>query len=500
MNLLKSMTMRGRLLLGGSALGVIVVAYMLFHLATQPSYTLLSTGVDPAQTGKITAALDAGGIGYKLANGGTAIQVDASQVAQARVALAGQGLSSTGGGANPWAPLDQQKLGASEFQQQIAYQRALEAQIAQTVNQIGGVAGATVQLTLPKDQLFADSQTPATAAVMLGAGPSSVDPSAVKGIASLVASSVQGLKPANVTITDGSGTLLWPSGDAASGSGAPSKPAAEARYNAQMAAQLNAIVARTVGPGKAEVQVQSDLNVDNTSLDKLAYDKKGIALKQTQDTETLKGTGSGSGGAAGVASNIPSYAATGGGAGGKSNYSHKTKSTDFGVGKQVTHTKVAPGNVNRLGVALVVDPSVPAPVRAQLQQAVATAAGIQKTRGDTISTSVVPFAKVPVATATPLTGSLIGYAKYALLGLASVLFLFFVSRHLRGREGSPLLGEPVWLRQIDSPRAVGELPAGDAPTEVISVPAAARRELEQVVQRDPERAAATLRAWMEERP
>jgi flagellar M-ring protein FliF len=491
MNLFKSMPMRGRIIAGASAFGVLIVAYFLFTLASQPSYTMLSAGIDPAQTAKVTAALDAQGISYKLANNGTALQVEASQIAKARVALAGQGITASGG-SDPWAPLDKQKLGASDFQQQVAYQRALEGQIAQTVNQISGVGGATVQLTVPKDQLFADQQTPATAAVMLGAGPSSLDPGAVRGIANLVASSVQGLKPANVTITDGTGQLLWPTGDGANG-GTASKPAAEARYNAALTSQLNAIVARTVGPGKAQVQVKSDLNVDQTSLDKLEYAKKGIALKQTKGTETLKGAGAAAGGVAGVGSNVPSYAGTAG-AGGNSNYSHKTDATEFGVGRVVTHTKVAPGALNRLDVALVVDPSVPTAVRAQLQQAVATAAGIQKPRGDTISTSVVPFTKQPAA-AAPVTQNMLGYAKYALLGLAMVLFRFFVSRHLRRRESTALLGEPVWLRQIESPRALGESHVTE-----IALPEAPRRELERVVARDPERAAATLRAWMEDRP
>src|SRR2546423_13774335 len=98
-------------------------------------------------------------------------------------------------------------------------------------------------------------------------------------------------------------------------------------------------------------------------------------------------------GAAGAKSNIPTYAAGAGGAGGSSNYQRKQGSTDFGVGKVVTHTRVAPGTVNRLNVSLVLDPSVPAGVRKQLQTAITQAAGINTARGDQIATSVVPFAK-----------------------------------------------------------------------------------------------------------
>lgn len=498
MALLRSMTVRGRVVLGASVLGVIVVAYALFSLASSPSYSMLQAGIDPAQAGKMTAALDAQGIGYQLANNGTAIEVQASQLAQARVALAGQGLAAPGSFDPSNDLLAKQKLGASDFQQQVAYQHDLESQIASTIDQISGVNGASVQLSLPKDQLFADQQQPATAAVLLS-GASSPDPASVRGIANLVASSVPNLKSSNVTITDGSGDMLWPTGDAATGGGA-SKPTAEARFDAGLAAQLNAIVARTVGPDKAEVQVQGDLNVDSTTLDKLAYATKGVPQSVKNDNESLKGNGAGGGGAAGTATNLPTYAGTGAGGSGNSNYSHKTTQTDFAVGKTVTHTQVAPGTVNKLDVALVVDPSVPPTVRTQLQQAVATAAGIQKARGDTISTSVVPFAKQTTAVAGMPVGNMLGYAKYVGVALASLLFLFFMRRHLRRREGDDLVGEPVWLRQVAAPRTVAELAAPDGPTQIMPPPvvSAHRQAVEEAVQRDPERVAQTLRAWMDE--
>src|SRR3712207_4428806 len=102
-----------------------------------------------------------------------------------------------------------------------------------------------------------------------------------------------------------------------------------------------------------------------------------------------------SGGAAGAAANIPTYAQGGGAGGGNSNYQRAQESTKMGVGKTVTRTRVAPGAVNRLNVALMVDPSVPAATRTQLQTAIERSAGIDNQRGDQIDTSVVPFNKVP---------------------------------------------------------------------------------------------------------
>src|SRR3954462_4242701 len=460
MSLLQAMSTRGKLLLAASVLAIAVVGFLLVSLATKPTYTTLGAGLDPAQTGKLTGALDSQGIAYKLANGGTAIEVPSAEVAKARVALAGSGLSATGGSNDSWANFDKQKLGSSNFQQQVAYQRALEGQIAQTVGQVAGVSSATVQLTMPQDQLFADQQKPATASVLING---EVEPAAVKGIANLVASAVPNLKSSSVTITDNNGAMLWPNGDSAGGGGA-SKTAAESRYDAQLSAQLNAIVARTVGPDKAQVRVKSDLNVDAVNREELSYAKQGTPLKTTEDTERLRGTGGRAGGAAGSASNVPTYAASGAGASGNSNYQRKQGSTDFGVGKVVTHTKVAPGAVQKLDVALMVDPSVPPKTAKALQQAISSAAGINTQRGDTISLSSVPFVKQPAAAAAK-TGPMadpIGLAKYVGLGLGSLLFLFFVTRPLRKRENAGLLAEPTWLSQIEAPRPVGQLAAGTA--------------------------------------
>src|SRR3954454_2891934 len=454
LSLLQSMSNRGKALLGVSVIGVALIAFLLVSMATKPSYATLSAGLDPAQTGKISAALDGQGIGYKIANGGTGIPVTEADLSKARVALAGKGLSASGASTGSWDKFDSQKLGASNFQQKVAYQRALEGQVAQNVGQVSGVEGATVQLTMPDDQLFSDQAKPATAAVLLGGGASTLEGGAVRGIANLVASSVPNLKSSNVTITDGAGQMLWPTNEAA-GNGTPSKTAAESRYDAQLSSQLNAIISRTVGPDKAQVRVKSDLNVDSTTKDQLQYDKTGTPIETTKDTETLKGTGgAGASGAAGSASNIPTYAASGSGSGGNSNYKSDKGSTKFGVGKTITHTKVAPRAVQHLDVALMVDPSIPPKTVQALQQGLSSAAGINTQRGATITTSSVPFVKQPAAAAAK-TGPMadpIGLANYVGLGIGSLLFLFFVTRHLRKRENADLIAEPTWLSQIEAPR------------------------------------------------
>src|SRR3954468_3682704 len=245
--LLANTTPQGKAVMAASAVGVVVLLFVMMKLASAPSYTAMLTGLNPAETGKITAALDTAGVGYQIANNGTALSVDKGQVARARIALAEQGLPSKG---QPGFELfDKQKLGASDFQQKVTYQRALEGQIASTIGQVQGVSGAQVSLVLPEDQLFSDQQSPATAAVLLSGSSAGLDPSAVRGIASLVSSSVKGLKPQSVSITDSTGQLLWPNSDssAANGGGA-SKLTAQTRYNASLQGSLDAMLAQTLGP------------------------------------------------------------------------------------------------------------------------------------------------------------------------------------------------------------------------------------------------------------
>src|SRR4051794_10240848 len=289
--LFANMTPRGRVMLGASVVGTIVVALLLMQMAGAPSYTTLVAGINPADSAKLTAALDAKGISYKLSNNGTAVQVSDDQVPEAKVALAEKGLPGT---TQPGFDLfDKQKLGSSDFQQQVTYQRALEGELAQTIQQVNGISGATVQLVLPQEQLFSNDQSQAKAAVLLSGSSDGVDPSAIRGIAQLVSSSVKGLKPAAVTITDGNGQLLWPNSQNAGLASASAKQAAEARYASNLEATLNAMLAQSIGPGKSVVRVSADLNVDHATRDQLVYGKKAVPVSSADETETLKGGGAG---------------------------------------------------------------------------------------------------------------------------------------------------------------------------------------------------------------
>ena len=504
------LTPRGWLIAGGAAAAAVLFIYLFIHMVSAPSYATVVSGVDPAQTGKMESTLSQHGISYQLQNNGTALAVPSNQSAAARVALAGDNLL---GGSQPGFELfNKQSLGESNFQQQVTYQRALQGQLAETINSVQGVSGAQVTLVLPnqQNQIFGENQGVSSAAVLLS-GTSSLDPASVHGIAQLVANSVPGLQLSKVTITGSSGQLLWPA-SGGSGAGGTNLQEAEQRYDASLQANLDAMLAQTLGAGKAQVLVYANMNVDQTTKEALEYGKAGTPLQQSKSLETLSGSGAGAGGTVGTAN----LTAGTGGSSGKSNYKKEITSSQLGVNKTVTHSTVAPGVVESQHVSVLLDHSVPASSLPAIREAVTNAAGIQTKRGDTISIGQIPFAKQSTAAAGAASSPL-GMAKYALLGIGALVFLFFTTKAIRRRE-SETIEEPSWLREIEAPVRLSELERETTrrPNEVLAgvgpnggAPAAAgnggapagqdiRRQVEALADSDPDRVAQQLRSWMQE--
>jgi flagellar M-ring protein FliF len=487
-------------MVGGAFAAAVVFIVVVMQFASAPSYATLQTGIDPSQTNKITSTLATQGIPYQIQNGGTAIAVESSKTAQARVALAGAGLL---GNSQPgFSLLDKQSLGASNFQQQVTYERALEGQLASTIETINGVSSAQVNLVIPdsQNQLFSDQSQPATASVLLSGGSSNLQPGAVRGIAQLVASSVPGLAVNKVTITGATGAELWPNNTAGnSGGGLPAQQAAEQKYDSTMSTEVETMLAQTLGVGNAQVVVNATLNDNRATQESLVYGKKGTPLTAATSKQTLKGSGSAAGGAAGSTTNIPAYSA-GTGSGGKSNYNNSTNHTQYGVNKTITHSVIAPGAIQRQSVSVLVNSKVPASEIPSIKKAVASAIGLNTARGDAISISQLKFAPATTtAVKTTKASPMMKYAKYGALGLGALVFLFFMMRAIKKREKDSF-SEPKWLSELESPRPLAALEAS-APHEITTLQphvGIARRQIEELVQRDPDLVAQHLRAWMAE--
>ncbi len=494
--------LRSQVTLIGGLVAVFGTLYFIYGLASQQSYSTLATGLDPSETGQWEQTLAAAGITYKVTTGGTGLDVPASELSQARISLAEKGV--LGNNQTTFSAFNKTSLGATDFQQQVQYQQALQTEIAQTIEQIQGVNSANVELVIPNDTLFSTQSSRATAAVLINDS-ATLDPTTIQGIAHVVASSVKGLNAQDVTITDQTGTLLWPTAASGGAVNASSKLQADDLYSSQLSAEVNALLTSTLGPNKALASIQADLNADQTTVEKVSYAKKGVPLTTQTQSESLQSKGGGAVLPAGTSSNAAAAAATVG-TNGTSNYSNTTSNSAFGVDKTVEHSIVAPGAVNTINVALLIDSAVPAAQVASLQKSVASLVGFNPKRGDTMAVSRISFAKPPSVTPTAPAGPLamlgnpISLAKDALLGLAALLFLFFMRRSLKRREDEDSVPTPTWLRELERGVTVAELEA--MPT-VHQLPPArvvdeVREQLEQIAEEQPEAIASQVAQWMTE--
>ena len=504
-DLWSGLELRSQITLIGGVIAVLGTLYVLYGYASKQSYSALATGLAPTETGQAEQTLAGAGIAYRVATGGTEIDVPAGEVSQARIALAEKGVLGDNSSQNGFSVFNKTSLGTTDFQQQVQYQQALQTEIAQTIDQIQGVNSSNVELVLPDDSLFATQTSKATAAVLVNGG-SSLDAPTIQGIAHLVASSVKGLNVGDVTITDETGALLWPgasSGGAGAG-GAGSKLQADDLYSSQLSAQVNALLTSTLGPNKAMARVQADLNANETTLEKVSYAKKGVPLTKQTQNESLNSTGGGAALPAGTAANVTATAGTtGSGANSSSKYKNSTATTSYGVAKTIQRSVVAPGTVNQLNVALMVDTSVPATVVASLQKSVASLVGLNKKRGDTMAVTRIAFAKPKVAKVAPaspmaMLGNPISLAKDVAAGLAALIFLFLMRRSLKKREGEASVPAPTWLRELQGGITVAELEGGPLQLPPAKQQDPVRDQIEQIANNAPEAIATQVSSWMRE--
>ena len=202
-----------------AALFAVVVGTVLMN--REPTYKILFANLADRDGGQVTASLQQMNIPYQLSAGGV-ISVPAEQVYDVRLKLAAQGLPKASGVG--FELMDNQKFGISQFAEQVNYQRAIEGELAHTIESIAAVQAARVHIATPKQSVFVREQEPTTASVMLNLYPGRLlDPGQIAGVLHLVSSAVPGLIVKNVTIVDQDGNLLSQSPDLDNGSGLDSR-------------------------------------------------------------------------------------------------------------------------------------------------------------------------------------------------------------------------------------------------------------------------------------
>jgi flagellar M-ring protein FliF len=299
------------------------------------------------------------GYPYKLSDSGTVILVPSERLAAARVALAGEGLPRSGG--KGYELFDETSLGATPFVQNVNYQRALQAELGRSISQIESIASARVLIAKPEATPFIRDQNATTASVILKLkSGSSLSRTATGSIVSLVARSVDGLKPENVTVVDSNGRLL---SDPHAGE-AENLPTGQLEYRRELekhlASKAEELLARHLGPGRAVVRVSADINFQRVKERRESYSPEDKAVSAERLT-TTKSTSSGARGVAGATSNISRAGGTSsGGGGGGGNSTEEVIQTDYLVSKSTRDLEDRMGSVQRLTVAAIVDLSATA--------------------------------------------------------------------------------------------------------------------------------------------
>jgi len=511
-------------------------------LGSRTDWAPLMTNLTADDASVVTKQLESLGTEYRLADGGSTVEVPSDVVYQTRIDVASVDMPSSG--KVGYGILDNQDITSSEFSQRIGFQRAMEGELAKTIEAIDGVKVATVHLAIPKNDTFALDEQKATASVMVKTAAGKVlSGTQVQAIVNLVSGGIEGLDPSDVTVADGEGSVLAAPGTAP-GTGGSDATEMQTTYEHNLAASIEDMLAAVVGPDKAKVTVSADLDFDSTSSTSETYsapttivDGQPLAVNESTKTETYTGDGSGNQ-AAGILGpdGLPltsSTQGTTGAAGG--GYQLNEKQVNNAVNKVVENTNKAPGAVERLSVAVIVDEAaVDATQLPELQTLVTAAAGLDTTptgRGDTIAVSRFKLdtttqdqmaeelafrdkqAAAAAATGVPLP--IVAGAGGVVLLIMIVMFLRGRKKRKRAREleaNAPLeLGSGSDDRVITIEATPRRAPA-DANAPVLAGvgapavaaapldPATERREvLGDLIDNQPDEVAQLLRSWLGDR-
>jgi len=476
------------LVVGIAAAGLV---FAISQWAGAPTWVPALSNVPLESVSSLTDKLDQAGVKYRLDRGGADIMVAANDLAKARVALAKGGIPNAG---RPGLELfDQPSWGMTDFTQRINYRRALEGELERTVGQMRGIDKAQVHLVLHETDGFAAADKPTEASVVLKLKNGDPDPDIIKGIAHLVASSVEGLTSERVTIVDDAGRLLSEAEEESSPTGLTSRQLAMQReVEDYMRVKAEKMVAQIVGTNNMRVQVSAAMSFDQIQRTVAAVDPDKQAVAAEQKAQITPGQQGGAG--------------------------QNNTSTTYENTRSTEQFVAAPGAIKRLTVAvLVADHAPPAGSKAaptqrtpeelkQIETLVRSAVGADSTRGDVVSVVSVPFAPtvLPVVAApkTDFVG-VVQTAQRPLLGIIGLVLIIVIAllslKSLKATPGgmgalgagSPMLALPSGNGQ---PAAIsaGPLVPVVLPTNTM------RDKVNSTIEQQPDVAARVVRAWLKE--
>ncbi|MCF8166737.1 MAG: flagellar M-ring protein FliF [Rhodoferax sp.] len=456
-NRIKALNAQQRLIL--SAAVFLVIAVLVFVSVSGKSkddYRILFSSINERDGAAIVAALQQMNVPYKFTEGGAAILVPESAVYETRLRLAGQGLPKAGNVG--FELLENQKMGTSQFVEQVNYQRGLEGELARSISSLAQVKSARVMLAIPKQTAFMREQEKPTASVIVTMHPGRfLDPQQVAAITNLVGSSVPNLGPANVTIVDSEGSLLAPNAQRLAG-----LDSTQLKYVAELEGALSKRVQSILEPvtGKENVRAQVTVDMDFGELERTEEtfgrnsppNQSSIRSQQTNEAATPSSTTSGVPGAltnqAPGAAQAPINTQAAGSAAGPQNLNapptssgssasniKKDATINYELDRAIQRIKSEKGQVRRVSAGVVVNykqpagedkdgkPRKPIPYNAkeleQINNLVRDAVGFSERRGDSVSVANIPF-KVELSDEPPF------YKQPGIIELSKEFFKFAI--------------------------------------------------------------------------
>ena len=439
---LKSLGPRRLALMGGVLALVMAVIVAGATYLNRPAYETLYVGLERSDVNQIGMVLGEAGISFDVVSDGTSVLVPAGQTAQARMLLAEKGLpSSTNAGYELFDNVG--SLGLTTFMQQVTRVRALEGEIARTIQSISGIKAARVHIVMQERGTFRTEERQPSASVVIRA--SSLDaPRAAASIRYLVAAAVPGLDAEKVTVLDSAGTLLA-AGDDPSNSTAQRSIGVERTVETQIEENIRRALTPYLGPENFRASVKADVNTDAQQIEEVIYDPKSRVERSVQvvrssdsaNRETAVQPTS-------VAQNLPEDE-TGATAGPKSTEEseRREETTNYELNTKRIATTSNGYSIDKMSIAVVVNRARlaqilgenPAPEQigariAEIQKVVASATGINEERGDIINVTAVEFIDGLDGAPAPEAGILDGLTKQAgtmINAAAFVLVAFLVT-------------------------------------------------------------------------
>ncbi len=449
--------------------------------AGRPDYQVLFSDLAVEDAGAIYEDLRARKVPCKVENNGRSILVPRQQVHELRLALAANGMPS-GGGSVGFELFDDAKLGMTEFLQNVNYQRALQGELARTINRFEEIESSRVHIVMASRSLFTEDEDPATASVILKlrAG-RRINANQVQGIVHLVSSSVSGLKPEHVTIVDQNGKIL--TGTEAGGGldkGTVDQLAHQQSIEQGLEKRIKTMLDQALGMDKAVVRVSAAIDFKHHEQTEERYLADNRVVRSEKRFNESSQGGQASAGVPGVLSNMvetPAATASGGSGAG---YQKNDDTVNYEIGKVTSHTVAPVGTVTRISVAALVDGTyrnVPGPDGSQavkyiarspeeiekLANLIKRAVNFDPARGDQVEVVNIPFETSPLEDDLPAPDTRWStrlreysvFIKYGLLAIAGLLLFFMVIRPLvRWLTTSPA-NDGEMLKQL--PMTVGEL-------------------------------------------